>query len=77
VSSIDTALLLAGVLTARQKFADDKEIVRLATAIYERADFKWMSMVIQLYFRMAGTGTGFLKSRWILSAKTRSFTCLP
>src|SRR5882672_3353493 len=42
VSSIDTALLLAGVLTVREKFANDKEIVRLATEIYERADFKWM-----------------------------------
>ena len=42
VSSIDTALLLAGVLTARQAFADDGEIDRLATAIYDRVDFLWM-----------------------------------
>ena len=65
VSSIDTALLLAGVLTARQKFADDKEIVRLATEIYERADFKWM---LNGHSTLLSHGwkpeTGFLKSRW-------------
>ncbi|MGH9338067.1 MAG: glucoamylase family protein, partial [Acidobacteriota bacterium] len=42
VSSIDTALLLAGVLTARQYFAEDGELVRLAARIYERVDFQWM-----------------------------------
>ena len=42
VSSIDTALLLAGVLTARQYFRDDPEIVRYARLIYERVDFSWM-----------------------------------
>jgi len=42
VSSIDTALLLGGVLTARQCFRDDKEIVRLATKIYDEIDFVWM-----------------------------------
>lgn len=42
VSSIDTALLLGGVLTARQYFRNDLAIVRLATLIYERLDFQWM-----------------------------------
>jgi predicted esterase len=41
-SSIDTALLLGGVLSVRQCFKDDPEIVRLATTIYERVDFQWM-----------------------------------
>jgi hypothetical protein len=41
VSSIDTALLLAGVLTAREYF-QDLEITQLATEIYERVDFRWM-----------------------------------
>src|SRR5205085_5584224 len=36
VSSIDTALLLAGVLTVRQCFRDDLEIVRRAQKIYQR-----------------------------------------
>jgi hypothetical protein len=39
VSSIDTALLLAGVLTVRQCFAGDQEIVSLATRIYNRVEF--------------------------------------
>ncbi len=42
VSSIDTALLLAGVLTVRQFFRDDSAIVRLATRIYDAVDFLWM-----------------------------------
>jgi poly(3-hydroxybutyrate) depolymerase len=42
VSSIDTALLLGGVLSVRQCFAADPEISKLATAIYHRVDFGWM-----------------------------------
>ncbi|HZM87785.1 MAG TPA: glucoamylase family protein [Blastocatellia bacterium] len=42
VSSIDTALLLGGVLTARQFFRGDREIYRLATKLYEDVDFQWM-----------------------------------
>ncbi len=42
VSSIDTALLLCGVLTARAYFGHDPEIVRHATTIYERVDWPWM-----------------------------------
>jgi hypothetical protein len=64
-SSIDTALLLAGVLTARQFFRDDAEVRRLSTLIYNRVDFPWM---------LAGHGTllshgwrpesGFIPARW-------------
>jgi hypothetical protein len=65
VSSIDTALLLAGVLTARQKFRDDEEIERLATVIYERTDFKWM---LNHHPTLLSHGwkpeSGFLKTRW-------------
>ena len=65
VSSIDTALLLAGILTARQKFRDDAEIVRLATAIYERVDFPWM---LNGHPTRLSHGwrpeTGFIKYRW-------------
>jgi hypothetical protein len=42
ISSIDTALLLGGVLTVKSCFSDDKEIGRLADKIYTRVDFKWM-----------------------------------
>jgi hypothetical protein len=65
ISSIDTALLLAGALTARQKFRDDAEIVRLATAIYERVDFPWM---LNNHPTLLSHGwrpeTGFIKYRW-------------
>jgi beta-glucosidase len=42
ISSIDTALLLGGILTVKQCFSDDKEIVQLADKISERVDYKWM-----------------------------------
>jgi hypothetical protein len=65
VSSIDTALLLAGVLTVRQYFADDREITQLATTIYRRVDSRWM---LNGHPRLLSHGwkpeTGFLKPRW-------------
>jgi hypothetical protein len=65
VSSIDTALLLAGVLTTRQCFRDDPEIGRLATKIYERVDFRWMLNGDQLLLSHGWKPeTGFLRSRW-------------
>lgn len=65
VSSIDTALLLAGVLTVRQCFQGDKEIVTLATKIYERVDFRWMLNGHPLLLSHGWKPeTGFLKPRW-------------
>jgi hypothetical protein len=65
VSSIDTALLLGGVLTARQYFRDDARIVALATKIYERVDFRWMlNGHRQLLSHGWRPETGFLKPRW-------------
>ena len=65
VSSIDTALLLAGVLTARQYFGNDPEIRRLATEIYERVDFHWMLNGHPLLLSHGWKPeTGFLKPRW-------------
>jgi hypothetical protein len=65
LSSIDTALLLAGVLSVRRCFADDAAIVRDAESMYRRVDFQWM---------LAGHPTllahgwkpesGFLHARW-------------
>ena len=64
-SSIDTALLLGGVLTARRCFRDDAEVVRLATRVYERVDFRWM---LAGHPTLLSHGwkpeTGFLKTRW-------------
>ena len=65
VSSIDTALLLAGVLTVRQCFARDPEIVRLATKIYQRVDFRWMLNGDALLLSHGWKPeTGFLRARW-------------
>lgn len=65
VSSIDTALLLAGVLTAGQYFHEDQEIRKLATTIYQRVDFRWMlngdPLLLSHGWRPE---TGFLKARW-------------
>lgn len=65
-SSIDTALLLAGVLTARSYFSDDAEIARLATAVYNRVDFRWMLRGRRPALLSHGwkPETGFLKARW-------------
>jgi len=41
VSSIDTAILLCGVLTCRQHF-QDAQIQNLATQIYQRVNWPWM-----------------------------------
>jgi hypothetical protein len=65
VSSIDTALLLAGVLTARQCFREDREIVKLSTQIYERVDFRWMLNGDPLLLSHGWKPeSGFLKPRW-------------
>src|SRR5215213_8079040 len=65
VSSIDTALLLAGVLTVRQCFSSDAEILGRATRIYERVDFRWM---LNGHPTLLSHGwkpeTGFLRPRW-------------
>lgn len=41
-SSIDTALMLAGVMTAATTFADNQSIVTLADELYRRVDWQWM-----------------------------------
>jgi hypothetical protein len=65
ISSIDTALLLAGVLTVRQYFSEDIQIRRLATTIYERVDFRWMLNGDPLLLSHGWKPeTGFLKARW-------------
>jgi hypothetical protein len=64
ISSIDTALLLGGVLSAKQCFADDKEIVRLAKTIYERVDFPWMLDNGEFLSHGWLPETGFIPYRW-------------
>ncbi|MGB7847836.1 MAG: glucoamylase family protein [Candidatus Acidiferrum sp.] len=63
LSSIDTSLLLCGVLTARQYF-QDAEIQDLATKIYNRVEWPWM-LNGGTTFSMGWTPeSGFLNARW-------------
>ena len=43
ISTSDCIWLLAGALTCRQYFHEDHEIVDLATLLYSRYDFPWMT----------------------------------
>jgi len=63
LSSIDTSLLLCGVLTARQYFAD-QEIKDLATKIYERVDWPWMLNGGSTLSMGWMPESGFLNARW-------------
>jgi hypothetical protein len=63
ISSIDTSLLLCGVLTARQHFADS-EIQDLATKIYERVDWPWMLNGGKTLSMGWHPESGFLNDRW-------------
>ncbi|MGE5645951.1 MAG: glucoamylase family protein [Acidobacteriota bacterium] len=63
VSSIDTALLLCGVLTCRQHFRY-AELTRLAYEIYGRADWKWLSEDTSLLPHGWTPEVGFLPYRW-------------
>jgi hypothetical protein len=63
ISSIDTSLLLCGVLTVRAHFHNDAEIVQLATKIYERVDWPWM-LNGEKTFSMGLRNGDFLKARW-------------
>jgi hypothetical protein len=63
LSSIDTSLLLCGILTARQYF-QEPEIQDLATKIYERVDWPWMlnnGPTLSMGWRPE---KGFLSARW-------------
>jgi len=63
LSSIDTSLLLCGVLAVRQHF-NDAEIQDRATAIYERVDWPWMLNGGETFSMGWKPGSGFLSSRW-------------
>jgi hypothetical protein len=65
ISSIDTALLMAGVLTAQGYFLADREIRTLAKQIFERVDFVWMLNGNPLILSHGvQPNSGFLRSSW-------------
>jgi hypothetical protein len=63
VSSVDTAMLLCGVLTCRQYF-HDPEITRLANTIFNRVDWTWLSEDTSLLPHGWLPEMGFLPYRW-------------
>jgi hypothetical protein len=65
VSSADTAILLCGVLTCRQHFAD-KDIDQLAHAIFDRVEWTWLSEDTSLLSHGWTPELGFIPSRWDL-----------
>ncbi len=68
LSTIDTAFLLAGVLTAGMYFdretAEEKEIRTLADALYARADWQWAQNGALKVSHGWYPETGFIKYRW-------------
>jgi len=63
LSSIDTALLLCGVLTAREHFRDAR-IKALAQQIYERVDWPWMLNGGDTFAMEWRPDSGFGAARW-------------
>jgi hypothetical protein len=63
VSSIDSAILLCGVLTCRKHF-EDREIAQLAHDIFNRVDWTWLSEDTRLLPHGWRPETGFLQFRW-------------
>jgi hypothetical protein len=63
VSSVDTAMLLCGILTCRQHFQDDT-IDQLAHAIFDRVDWTWLSEDTGLLPHGWTPEFGFLPYKW-------------
>lgn len=63
LSSIDSSLLLCGVLTTRQYYAD-QEIRDLATRLYERVDWPWMMNGGPTLTMGWHPESGFINGRW-------------
>ena len=63
VSSIDTAILLCGVLTCREYFGHP-EIRRLANLVFERVDWTWVAEDTTLLSHGWTPEIGFLPYRW-------------
>ena len=68
ISTIDTTYLLAGALTAARYFdrgtKDEREIRRLAEALYARADWQWAQNGGLTVTHGWKPETGFIKYRW-------------
>jgi hypothetical protein len=63
VSTIDTSILLCGVLACRAYF-EDAEICDLATKLYERADWTWFLQGAKTLSMGWTPEHGFIQARW-------------
>jgi hypothetical protein len=64
VSSVDTSILLCGILTCRQYFEGHSEISLLAYQIFNRVDWSWLSEDTSLLPHGWTPELGFLPYRW-------------
>ncbi|HXM67296.1 MAG TPA: glucoamylase family protein [Candidatus Acidoferrum sp.] len=64
VSSVDTSILLCGILTCRQHFEEHSEISLLAYEIFNRVDWSWLSEDTSLLPHGWTPELGFLPYRW-------------
>ena len=69
LSSIDTSLLLCGVLLCREYFAGNNRIQALATTFYRRIDWEWMLNGGDSLSMGWLPEQGFLKYRWDIYAE--------
>ncbi|MGE3401448.1 MAG: glucoamylase family protein [Vicinamibacterales bacterium] len=63
ISSIDTAILLCGVIACREHFRD-RALTELATRIFDRVDWTWLSADTALLPHGWRPEVGFLQYRW-------------
>ncbi len=64
ISSVDTAILLCGLLTCRQYFPPHSEISLLSYEIFNRVDWTWLSEDTSLLPHGWAPEQGFLPYRW-------------
>ncbi|MBV9608248.1 MAG: hypothetical protein JO187_01715, partial [Acidobacteria bacterium] len=64
ISSVDTAILLCGMLTCRKYFEAHSEITRLAYDIFHRVDWTWLAEDTSLLSLGWAPEVGFLSYRW-------------
>lgn len=64
ISSVDTAILLCGMLTCRKYFEAHSEITRLAYDIFNRVDWSWVAEDTNLLSLGWAPEMGFLSYRW-------------
>ncbi len=64
VSSVDTSILLCGILTCRRHFPEHSEISLLAYEIFNRVDWSWLSEDTSLLPHGWTPEGGFLPYRW-------------